>query len=71
MRGPTWFKVVVDDGGSNLIEVLEGVDELHDDGAALLLSQRLVLFQVRVQVVSCAVLQHCAESGGKKGALGE
>lgn len=57
----------MDDGGSNLIEVLEGVDELHDNGAALLLSQRLILLQVRIQVVSCTVLQHRAESGQKAG----
>lgn len=35
--GRTGFKVVVDDGRSDLVEVLEGVDDLHDDGAALLL----------------------------------
>lgn len=34
---PTRFEVVVDNGRSDLIEVLEGVDNLHDDGAALLL----------------------------------
>lgn len=34
---PTWFKVVVNNGRSDLIEVLQGVDNLHDDGAALLL----------------------------------
>ena len=34
---PTRFKVVVDNGRSDLIEVLEGVNNLHDDGAALFL----------------------------------
>lgn len=33
----TRFKVVVDNGRSDLIEVLEGVNDLHDDGAALFL----------------------------------
>lgn len=57
----TGFKVVVDDGRSDLVEVLEGVDDLHDDGAALLLRHELVLLQVEVQVVALAVLQHGAE----------
>lgn len=33
----TRFKVIVDDGRSDLIEVLEGVNNLHDDGATLFL----------------------------------
>lgn len=33
----TRFKVVVDNGRSDLIEVLEGINDLHDDGAALFL----------------------------------
>lgn len=36
-KRPTGFKVVVDNGRSDLIEVLEGVYNLHDDGAALFL----------------------------------
>lgn len=51
----------MDDGRSDLIEVLERVDNLHDDGAALLLRHELVLFQVEVQVVALAILQHRAE----------
>lgn len=51
----------MDDRRSDLIEVLERVDNLHDDGAALLLRHELVLFQVEVQVVALAILQHCAE----------
>lgn len=51
----------MDDRRSDLIEVLEGVDDLHDDGAALLLRHELVLFQVEVQVVALTILQHRAE----------
>lgn len=53
----------MDDGWADLVEVLEGVDHLHDDGAALLLRHQLVLLQVEVQVVALAELQHCAEPG--------
>lgn len=34
---PTRFQVVVDNGRSDLVEVLEGVNYLHDDGAAFFL----------------------------------
>lgn len=51
----------MDYGRSDLVEVLERVDDLHDDGAALLLRHELVLLQVEVQVVALAVLQHRAE----------
>ena len=44
----TGFEVVVDDGRSDLVEVLEGVDDLQDDGAPLLLGHQLVLLQVEV-----------------------
>lgn len=64
---PTGFKVVVDDGGSDLVEVLEGVDDLHYDGAALFLWHELVLLQVEVQVVALAVLQHRAEPAPERG----
>lgn len=60
----TRLEVVVDDGRPDLVEVLEGVDNLHDDGAALLLGHQLILLQVEVQVVAFAVLQHCAEPAG-------
>lgn len=60
-KRPTGFKVVVDNGRSDLIEVLEGVYNLHDDGAALFLWHKLVLLQVEVQVVALTVLQNCAE----------
>lgn len=49
------------DGWPNLIEVLEGIDELHDDGAALLLRHRFVLLQVEIQVIAFTVLEYCAE----------
>ena len=62
---PTRFKVVVDNGRSDLIEVLEGVNNLHDDGAALFLWHKLVLLQVEVQVIALAVLQDRAEPAPK------
>lgn len=63
---PTRFQVIVDDRRSDLVEVLERVDDLHDDGAALLLRHELVLLQVEVQVVALAVLQHRAEPAQAK-----
>lgn len=51
----------MDDGRANLVEVLEGVDNLHDNRAALLLGHQLILLQVEVQVIALTVLQHCAE----------
>lgn len=57
----TRLEVVVDDGWPNLIEVLEGVNDLHDNRAALLLGHQLILLQVEVQIVALTVLQHCAE----------
>lgn len=58
----TGLKVVVDNGRSDLIEVLEGVNNLHNDGAALFLWHELVLLQIEVQVIALAVLQDCAEA---------
>lgn len=63
---PTRFKVIVDNGRSDLIEVLEGIHNLHDDGAALFLWHKLVLFQVEIQVIALAVLQDCAEPAPKQ-----
>ena len=40
--------VVVDDGRLDLVEVLEGRDDLHDDAAGLLLRDSLVLFQLEI-----------------------
>lgn len=57
----TWLQVVVDDGGPDLVQVLERVDHLHDDRAALLLRHEFVLLQVEVQVVPLAELQNRAE----------
>lgn len=54
----------MDDGRVDLVEVLESVDDLHDNGAAFLLRHQLILLQVEVQVVAVAVLQHCAEPAG-------
>lgn len=51
----------MDNGRVNLVEVLEGVDNLHDDRATLLLGHQLILLQVEVQVVAFAVLQNGAE----------
>lgn len=56
----------MDDRRSDLVEVLERVDDLHDDGAALLLRHELVLFQVEVQVVALAILQYRAEPAQPK-----
>lgn len=51
----------MDNGRVNLVEVLEGVDNLHDNRATLLLGHQLILLQVEVQVVAFAVLQNGAE----------
>lgn len=51
----------MDNGRSNFIEVLKGVDDLHDDGASFLLRHQLVLLQVEVQVVALTILQHRAK----------
>jgi len=59
----TWFEVIVDDGRSDLVEILQSVDDLHDDRAAFLLRHQLVLLQVEVQVVALTVLQDGAEPG--------
>lgn len=56
LRTATRLQVVVDDGRADLVEVLEGVDDLHDDGAPFLLAHQLVLLQVEVQVVPLTVL---------------
>lgn len=63
---PTRFQVVVDNGRSDLVEVLEGVNYLHDDGASLFLWHELVLLQVEVQVIALTVLQDCAEPARKQ-----
>lgn len=63
---PTGFQVVVDNGRSDLVEVLEGVNDLHDDGASFFLGHKLVLLQVEVQVIALTVLQDCAESAPKQ-----
>lgn len=57
----TGLEVVVDDGWANLVEVLEGIDNLHYNRAALLLGHQLILLQVEVQIIAFTVLQHCAE----------
>lgn len=63
----TRLEVVVDDGRVNLVEVLESVDNLHDNRAAFLLSHQLILLQVEVQIVAFTVLQYCAEPNGEQG----
>lgn len=57
----TRLEVIVDDGRADLTEILECVDELHDNGASLLLRHRLILLQVEIQIIACTVLQNCAE----------
>lgn len=59
--GPTRFEVIMDDGGLDLIEVAQGADDLHDNGACLLLRHQLVLLQVEVQVVAFTELQDSTE----------
>ena len=51
----------MDDGWFDLVEVLKCVDDLHDDGARLLLRHQLVLLQVEVQIVPLAELKNRAE----------
>ena len=51
----------MDDGRFDFVEVAQGADNLHDNGARLLLRHQLVLLQVEVQVVSFTELQDCTE----------
>ena len=53
----------MDDGRPDLVKILEGVDNLHYDGAALLLRHELVLLQIEVKVVPLTILQNRAEPG--------
>lgn len=59
----TWFEVVVNDRRFDLVEVSEGVGDLHDDGPGFFLRHQLVLLQIEVQIVPLTELQHCAEPG--------
>lgn len=52
----------MDDGWLYFVEVTQCANNLHDDGASLLLRHQLVLFQVEVQVVAFAELQDGAET---------
>lgn len=54
----------MDDGRVNLVEVLERVDDLHDNRAAFLLTHQLILLQIEVQIVAFTILQYCAEPAG-------
>lgn len=47
----------------DLVEVSEGVGDLHDDGTSFFLRHQLVLLQIEVQIVPLAELQHRAEPG--------
>lgn len=58
----TWFQVVVDDGWFDLVEVSEGVDYLHDNGASLFLRHQLVLLQIEVEIIPLTELKNSAES---------
>ena len=62
MTPPTWLEVKVYNGWFDLVEVLERVKGLEQDGASLPLRDALLLFQEEVQVVAIHVLQHRAES---------
>lgn len=62
---PTGLQVIVDNGRSDLIQVLEGINDLHDDGASFFLWHKFVLLQVEVQVIALTVLQDRAEPAPK------
>lgn len=62
----TRFKVIVDYGWPDLIEVLQSVDYLHNDGAPLFFRHELVLLQVEIQIIALAVLQDGAEPAPKQ-----
>lgn len=47
----------------DLVEVSEGVGDLHDDGTGFFLSHQFVLLQIEVQIVPLAELQHSTEPG--------
>ena len=51
----------MNDGWLDLVEILESRDCLDDDGPRLLLCQKLVLFQIEVEVVTLTVAQHCTK----------
>ena len=51
----------MDDWRLYFIEVLESGDCLNNDGPRLLLRQKLVLFQIEVEVVALAVTKHCTK----------
>ena len=50
--------------GLDLIKILEGGGNLHDDAARLPLRYGLMLLQVEVKVVTVTVLEHGAEAVG-------
>merc|ERR1719431_1524084 len=60
----TRFEIIVNNGRFDLVEILEGGHNLHDDAPCLPLRNRLVLFQVKVKIVSITVLQNGAEAVG-------
>lgn len=47
----------------DLVEVSEGVGDLHDDGTSFFLRHQLVLLQIEVEIVPLAELQHRTEPG--------
>ncbi len=49
-------------GRFDLIEVSEGVDYLHDDGASLFLRHQLVLLQIEIEIIPLTELENSAES---------
>jgi len=51
----------VDDRRLDFIEISESRDRLNDDRPRLLLRQKLVLFQIEVEVVALTVTKHCTE----------
>lgn len=58
---PTWLQVVMNHRSLHGVQIFQRRDDLHDDGARLLLRHGLVLFQVKIQVVPFTVLHNGAK----------
>jgi len=51
----------VDDRRLDFIEISESRDRLNDDRPRLLLRQKLVLFQIEVEVIALTVAKYCTK----------
>lgn len=54
----------MNNGWLDLVQILESMRYLHDDGSSFTLGNAFVLFQVKVQVVAITVLKDSAEGVG-------